>query len=184
MDPLGNISAYLNLVKGLPRERKRWVLFREMGIALLAMLLFSFLGEYLFAALEISEKTVRIGSGVILFLVGIKILFPSDEGREPPLPEGEPFIVPLAIPWIAGPSLLATIMLFSHIEPSVPLMLSAMGAAWLASTLILLFAPQIQKIFKDAGLIATERLIGMVLVLIAIQRFLEGIQQFVKSCQL
>ena len=183
MDPLGNVNSYLTLVKDMPAKRKRKVLIREMLIALGVMLLFSFIGEYLFHVLEISEKTVYIGSGVILFLIALKILFPTIDSPRANLPAGEPFIVPLAIPLIAGPSLLATIMLFSHLEPSVPVMLAAIFSAWLASTLILYFAPRIEKTIGANGLMASERLMGMVLVLIAIQRILEGVQQFVKSCQ-
>lgn len=183
MDPLGNINSYLTLVKDMPAKRKRQVLVREMLIALGAMVLFSILGEYLFHILEISQKTVYIGSGVILFLIALKILFPTIDSPRANLPNGEPFIVPLAIPLIAGPSLLATIMLFAHLEPSVPVMLAAIFSAWLAATLILFFATQIEKAIGANGLMASERLMGMILVLIAIQRFLEGIQQFVKSCQ-
>ena len=182
MDPFGNITSYLSLVKEYSQKRKRAILVREMLIALGAMTLFSFIGEYLFHILEISEKTIYIGSGIILFLVALKILFPTEDSPRAHLPEGEPFIVPLAIPLIAGPSLLTTIMLFSHIEPSVLLMLTAIFSAWLISTLILYFAPAIQKIIGSNGLMALERLMGMILILIAIQRFLEGVHLFIKSC--
>lgn len=183
MDPLGNISSYLSLVKGIPAARQKRILIREMWIVLGTMLLFSLIGEYLFQILEISQKTVYLGSGLILFLVGLKILFPTLDSPRSNLPAGEPFIVPLAIPLVAGPSLLATLMLFSNLEPYISVMLLAIIAAWLASFVIFFFAPTIERVLGVNGLMAIERLVGMILVLIAIQRFLEGIHQFITSCQ-
>lgn len=182
MDPLGNISSFLTLLKDLPKQKRRKIIIREMLIALAAMLLFNFLGEYIFYVLDISETTVKLASGAILFLVAIKILFPSIDSLRANLPEGEPFITPLAIPLIAGPSLLATIMLFAHLEPSQPTMLAAIFIAWLAAVIVLLLGSRLQRILGENGLMACERLMGMVLVMLAIQRFAEGIQQFVRAC--
>ena len=182
MDPLGNISSFLTLLKDLPKQKRRKIIIREMLIALAAMLLFNFLGEYIFYVLDISETTVKLASGAILFLVAIKILFPSIDSLRANLPEGEPFITPLAIPLIAGPSLLATIMLFAHLEPSQPTMLAAIFISWLAAVIVLLLGSRLQRILGENGLMACERLMGMVLVMLAIQRFAEGIQQFVRAC--
>jgi multiple antibiotic resistance protein len=184
IDPFGNIGSYLQLTKSNTPRRRSFILIREMLIALAVMLLFSLIGEYIFNILHISERTVRLASGVILFLFGVKILFPTIDSPRSNLPEGEPFIVPLAIPLIAGPSLLATIMLFSHIVPSVLTMVLAILIAWFFSTLTLLSGPFLQRKVGSSGLIAAERLMGMILVLIAIQRFLEGVQQFVDLCKL
>ncbi len=178
MDPIGNMTSYLSLVKELNPKRQHWIIFREMGIALLAMIGFNYLGEYIFKILDLSETTVRLSSGVILFLIAIKILFTASDSPRANLPKGEPFIFPLAIPLIAGPALLATIMLYSHLEPYQSIMLSAILIAWLLSSLILFFARPIRRLLGVNGLMACERLIGMILVLIAIQRFLEGILLF------
>lgn len=178
MDPVGNIISYLGLVEGLSPKRRLWVVLREMLIALAFMILFNYIGEYIFDLLSLSETTVRLSSGVILFIVAIKILFPAQDSIRANLPKGEPFIIPLAIPLIAGPSLLATIMLYAHLEPSQPLMLGAIILAWLAASAVLLLANPLQRILGKNGLMACERLMGMVLVLIAVQRFLEGILLF------
>jgi multiple antibiotic resistance protein len=178
MDPIGNISSYLSLVKELNPKRQNWIILREMLIALLVMLAFNELGEYIFIFLHLSETTVRLSSGVILFLVAIKILFTSTDNPRMNLPEGEPFIFPLAVPLFAGPSLLATIMLYAHLEAYQSIMLSAILIAWLVSIAILLFAHPIKRLLGNNGLKACERLIGMVLVLVAVQRFLEGILLF------
>lgn len=175
MDPIGNLSAYLSMVKKLDPKRQYWIIFREMLIALTAMLFFNYLGEHIFNFLDLSETTVRLSSGIILFLIAVKILFTASDSPRANLPEGEPFIFPLAIPLIAGPALLATIMLYAHLEPLKSVMIIAILIAWFSSILIFLLADHIKRILGHNGLMACERLIGMVLVLIAVQRFLEGI---------
>lgn len=182
MDPIGNISSFISQLQDVDPKRRQLVVLREMLIALVVMVLFNYLGEALFAILQVSPTTVRLTSGVILFLVAIKILFPTTDSLRANLPRGEPFITPLAIPLTAGPSLLATIMLFSSLESSQLVMLIAILSAWVVSLLILLAGPKLQKLIGNNGLMACERLTGMILVLLAIQRFLEGIQEFVKSC--
>lgn len=178
MDPIGNISPYLSMVKEIDPKKLKWIVLREMAIALAVMLGFNYLGEYIFNFLGFSETTVRITSGVILFLIAIKILFTSTDSMRANLPQGEPFIFPLAIPLIAGPALLATIMLYAHLEPLQSVMILAILIAWLSSGLILVFAAPIKRVLGENGLMACERLIGMVLVLISVQRLLEGILLF------
>lgn len=182
MDPVGNITSFREQLKDSPPDKRRKVILREMLIALAAMVLFNYIGEFIFDLLKVSETTVRITIGVILFLIAIKILFPSTDSLRANLPKGEPFITPLAVPLIAGPSLLATIMLFAHLEPSQPYMLGAIFLSWLAALGVLLSGPWLYRILGNSGLMACERLMGMVLALLAIQRFLEGVKQFVKSC--
>ena len=178
MDPLGNLSAYLSMVKELHPKRRYWIIFREMLIALAVMLFFNYLGEYIFNILDLSETTVRLSSGVILFLIAIKILFTASDNPRANLPNGEPFIFPLAIPLIAGPALLATIMLYAHLEQVQSIMIIAIFIAWFFSVLIFLFADPIRRLLGKNGLMACERLIGMILVLVAVQRFMEGLLLF------
>lgn len=178
MDPLGNLSSYLTMVNGLDPQRRKRIVFREMFIALAIMLFFNYLGEYIFTFLHLSETTVRLSSGVILFLIAIKILFTAKDSPRAHLPTGEPMVFPLAVPLIAGPALMATIMLYAHLEPTQTIMIVAILIAWLISICVLLFAEPIKRVLKTNGLMACERLIGMVLVLIAVQRFLEGILLF------
>lgn len=184
MDPFGNVSSYLKLVEKLPRKKQFIVAGREMLIALGFMLLFNFIGEFLFDVLHISETAIRLASGLILFLVALKILFPSIDSPRANLPEGEPFITPLAVPFIAGPALLATIMLYTHLEPSQPLMLSAIFLSWIAASAVLFSSSFLYRALGTNGLIACEKLMGMVLVLLAIERFASGVQLFMtgKCC--
>lgn len=181
MDPLGNIKPFLTMMHEIAPSRQRMVVFREMLIALAAMMIFSLLGEYIFEILQISETTVRLSAGIILFLIALQILFPTKQGIRSNLPKEEPFITPLAIPLIAGPSLLATILLYSHLVESYALMFTAIFFAWMAASIILLFSKQIQSVLGDNGLLACEKLMGMILILLAIQRFMEGVQQLLTS---
>lgn len=178
MDPIGNLSSYLSMVKELNPKQHYWIIFREMVIALMIMLGFNYLGEHIFHILDLSETTVRLSSGVILFLIAIKILFTAPDSLRANLPKGEPFIFPLAVPLITGPALMATIMLYAHLEPYQSVMIAAIVIAWSLSMCIFLLARPIKQLLSINGLMASERLIGMILVLIAVQRFLEGILLF------
>lgn len=184
MDPVGNISSFLNSMRDIPPKRRQMIIIREMLIALAAMITFNYLGEFIFSILKVSETALRLASGAILFLVALKILFPSPDSLRANLPAGEPFVTPLAIPLIAGPALLATIMLFAHLEPSQLSMLGAILLAWAAAAAVLLSGARLQKLLGTNGLMACERLMAMILIMLAIQRFLEGVQQFAKNCTL
>lgn len=182
MDPIGNIASFLKLLDNVEPGRRNKIIGREMLIALGIMIVFNFFGEYVFDILNVSTTTVQLASGAILFLVAIKILFPTLDSPRANLPAGEPFITPLAIPLIAGPALLATIMLFTKLEDSQPVMWGAIFIAWLAALVVLFSAKRLQAVLGANGLLACERLMGMVLVMLAIQRFLEGVKQFVGAC--
>lgn len=183
MDPFGAAPTFAQSVSHLDPKRQRWVLGRELLFALALMGGFAILGEHIFHFLEITEPAVRVGSGIILFLVSIRILFPSldIEFHRPVQPGEEPWLVPLAIPAIAGPSLLATVMLFAHIEPSWWKMLTSMLTAWSLTALIILFSPEITKKIRSNFLEAIEKLMGMVLILLAVQRLLEGVIVFLRT---
>ncbi len=180
MDPLGNIPLYLTALKNVPVERRIRVIFRELIIALGIMVLFLFSGQAFLSALNISEPALTTTGGVILFLIAIKMIFPNDEGQKKHANEEEPFIVPLAIPYVAGPSALATLLLIMNNEPERwPEWLGAVFVAWLVTGIILLAAGPLAKILRNRGLIAIERLMGMILVAIAIQMLMNGAVEFV-----
>lgn len=181
MDPLGNISAFLTLTKTVDPKKIKFVIIREMLIALATMLCFAFLGKILFDFLELSQVSIRLVAGVILFLAAIKIIFPSPSNLRANLPAGEPFISPLAIPLIAGPSLLATIILYSNMESCQPVMSFGILIAWMLACIVFFLAPLLFRFLGKNGLIACERLLAMILVMIAIQRFMEGIYLFLKT---
>ena len=175
MDPLGRIKGFINCVKHIEPKAQKRVIRREMLIALAFMLAFNFLGEYIFDVLQISETTLYLTSGLILFLAAVNIIFPSRIKEELKIPKEEPFIVPMAIPMIASPALLATIMLYAKTEPTLMPMVLAVIIAWFISSLILINSQKLLNVIGTSGITACERLMGLILVLLSVQRFAEGV---------
>ncbi|WP_018694316.1 YhgN family NAAT transporter [Algicola sagamiensis] len=181
MDPLGNMPIVVSILKGVPQERKRKVLVRELLISLVFMLMFLYAGQSILNFLSLKQEAVSIAGGIILFLIAIRMIFPQPGGVAG-LPEGEePFLVPLAVPMIAGPSILAALLLFSNQDPNrmVDWTIALLGA-WGISSIILMFSTTLHKLFGEKGLTAIERLMGMILVMIAVQMSLDGIGHYFK----
>ena len=182
MDPLGNLPIFMSVLKHLEPKRRRVVLMREMLIALILMLLFLFAGERILAFLNLRTETVSISGGIILFLIAIRMIFPSEESSSSGLPAGEEtFLVPLAIPLVAGPSLLATLMLLSHQYPNqMTHLVGALLIAWGLTVVILLMSGLFLRLLGDKGVNALERLMGLILIMLATQMFLDGIRTYLK----
>jgi MarC family membrane protein len=181
LDPLGNIPVFLSVLKPLAPKRQRVVLARELLIALVVLMGFLWGGKYALELMHLRQESVQIAGGIVLFLIGIRMIFPRPEGLMGELPGGEPFIVPLAIPLVAGPSGMAAVMLMGSNEPgrlwdwSLALMI-----AWGATAAILFSATLLYKWLGRSALIALERLMGMLLVAISVQMFLDGIGTYLK----
>ena len=179
MDPLGNIPLFLSVLKQVPEERRRLVLRRELLIAYLVLLMFLLLGPYILSFLQVSQEAIRIGGGIVLFLIAIRMVFPKEGGLLGKTPGGEPFIVPLAIPLMAGPSSLSMIMLMRDSAEGQWLDLwLAVTAAWAVSAGILLASRRLYRVLSEKGLFAIERLMGMILIIMAVQMLLEGTAQY------
>ena len=184
MDPIGNIPFYISFLKGVDPRRQRVVILRELLIALGIIILFNFIGDGLMRFLDVKEDTVQIGGGIILFLVCLKMIFPAGRDPNEDLPHSsEPFIVPLAVPLIAGPSVLAAVMIYTRQENNDFIMIGAILLAWAASLLILLASSYLKNVLGWRGIIAIERLMGLILTLIAIQMFLNGVALFLSRQQ-
>jgi multiple antibiotic resistance protein len=180
MDPIGNIPFFLSTLKSVPEERRQKVLVRELLIAYVALVLFLVAGPRFIQVLHLRPQSISIAGGIILFLISLRMVFPMDILKRDEL-EGEPLVVPLAIPGVAGPSALATLLLMTSSEPHRigPLFLALTGT-WLVSAAVLLASPLFYRILRERGLVAMERLMGMILVALAVQMFLDGVaKQFV-----
>ncbi len=179
MDPVGNLPVFLSILRPLPQERRRRVMVRELLISLGVMLLFLFAGQELLNLLNLKQEAVSIAGGIVLFLIALRMIFPS-EGGVTGLPEGEePLIVPMAIPMIAGPSILAALVLLSHQYPNqMTDWVVALLLAWGGSSVILMFYEQVHKILGERVLTAMERLMGMLLVMISVQMLLDGVVKY------
>ena len=177
MDPLGNIPIFLSILKDIEPKRRWKIISRELLIALVILLIFLFFGQLILDLLQLESESVSIAGGIILFIIGIRMVFPSRRGVLGDQLEGEPFIVPLAIPLIAGPSALATLILLVNSDPTNMLnWLTVLLIAWSLTAVILLSAPIFYKILRKRGLAAIERLMGMILIMISVQMFVNGIK--------
>lgn len=180
MDPLGNIPVFLSVLEDVAPERRTRVIVRELLLAFVVLVLFLFFGQYLLGFLHLSEHSIRIAGGIILFLIALKMVFPvrrSAHSEEEI--QGEPLLVPLAIPFVAGPSAMAVVMLLASNDPGrMTDWLLALFAAWLLTSLILVSATGLKRFLGQRGLVAMERLMGMLLIALAVQMLLEGISAY------
>ncbi|MCA9739046.1 MAG: MarC family protein [Gemmatimonadota bacterium] len=177
MDPVGNIPLFVSALRAVRPERQTRVVVRELLIAYAALLLFLFAGGRFLDVLHISEPALTIAGGLVLFLIALRMVFPSHAGSGEETLDGEPFIVPLAIPYVAGPSALATVLLLMSREPARwPAWLAALTGAWLAGAALLLLGSRLSRFLGRRGLVALERLMGMILVALAVQMFLDGLR--------
>jgi multiple antibiotic resistance protein len=182
LDPLGNIPVFLGLLKPLPAHRRRVVLARELLIALGVLFAFLWGGQYVLEAMHLRQESVSIAGGIVLFLIGLKMIFPSAEGMFGEVPDGEPFIVPMAIPLVAGPSGMAAVMLLAAQEPGRMADWSlALTLAWLGTAVLLFSATYLYKILGMRVLVAVERLMGMLLVAISVQMLLDGVAAYLRA---
>lgn len=180
MDPIGNIPIYLAVLKEMSPAKQRRVIIRELIIALCIIIFFNFLGEPLLKFLGISAETIMIAGGIILFLIALKMIFPTqkDNHVHDHPHEKEPFIVPLAIPLVAGPAVLASVIIYSGQLLNSWIMVSSIVLAWIASTAILLLSSNLKKLLGWRGITACERLMGLILTLISVEMFLKGMKSY------
>ena len=182
MDPIGNIPFYISFLKGVDNKRQRYIIFRELIIALFIIYLFAFLGNGLMDFLKVDNNTIQIAGGIVLFLMCLKMIFPTDQKNNQGMPhEPEPFIVPLAVPLVAGPAVLAAAIIYSKQASSIFVMGGAILIAWFVSLLILICSSYFNRLLGWKGIVAMERLMGLILILIAVQMFLSGLGSFIKE---
>jgi len=181
-DPFGNVPIFVSALRDVPRERRRRIVLRECVIAFGVLTAFVFVGRPFLDLLGLSEQSLQIGGAVVLMLVAIRMVFPTAEGVYGQAPGGEPFIVPLAIPALAGPSALATVLLFVSREPHRTWWwVAAIAVAVSGAALILVFADRLQQWLGERVTVAFERLMGLILAAIAVELMLRGVKQFVAT---
>jgi MarC family membrane protein len=180
-DPLGNIPIFINALRGVAKERRPVVILREVGIAFCVLLVFMLAGDRFLRAMSLTDLSLRLGGGIVLFLIALRMIFPHPDG---PMGGdsrgGEPLIVPLAIPALAGPSALATVMLLTSQAPGQMVeWVGALSVTMVVCAVVLVLAERIQHLLGERAVTAFERLMGLVLVAISVQMILTGIRTFV-----
>jgi MarC family membrane protein len=181
-DPLGNIPVFVALLQNVEPARRVRVIVRECAIAFAVLVAFMLFGREILTLLGLSDRSLNIAGGVILFLIALRMVFRENESIFGGLPAGEPFIVPLAIPSIAGPAAIASVILLVSRAPQRMLEWSiAIALAMSVSLLVLLFAERIARLVGARGLYAFERLMGLILTAVAVEMLLRGIEAFVQQ---
>lgn len=178
LDPLGNIPVFYSLLAGMPEARRRKVILRELVIALGVLLVFLFAGRSILHFLGLQQSSLSIAGGVILFLIALNMVFPT-KGIHSEVESDDPFIVPLAVPLVAGPSAIAALLLLVTSQPDrLWEWAGALCVAWLLSAIILLASTRLMALIGNRGLRAIEKLMGMLLIMIAVQMFLDGLKVY------
>ena len=178
MDPIGNVPVFLSILKNIPVERRRKIIIRELLIALFVLLFFLFIGRFILQSLQISESSLGIAGGIMLFLIAIKMIFPGASAMTTHDEIIEPLVVPLAIPLIAGPSAIAAVILLKAQEPNMwPEWALAVVVACFISGVILVSAETLAQKLGERALLAIERLMGILLMLVSVDLILDGIKQ-------
>jgi MarC family membrane protein len=179
MDPLGNVPLFVALLKPVEPARRLRVIVRECAIAFGVLIVFVLFGRSLLGVLGISHSSLTIAGGVILFLIALRMIFRHPEGIFGDPVQGEPFIVPLATPSIAGPAAIATVILMVTREPHRLFeWLGAITVAMLVTVAVLLAADRLARLAGEQVLLAFERLTGLVLTAIAVEMLFTGIRAF------
>lgn len=179
MDPLGNVPFFVSALKDVDGRKRGWIVLREHLIALAVLAAFLLGGRHILSIFQIEGYALSTAGGMILFLIALKMIFAEPESVFGPLPGGEPFIVPLAVPFIAGPSAMTTVLLLGTREPGRVLeWAAALVCAWLGSLAILLLAATLSRLLGQRVLVAFERLMGMLLTAVAVQMFMAGVREF------
>jgi len=181
-DPLGNIPLFISAMRDVPRERRVKLILREVGIAFVILLFFMLVGDRFLRMMSLTDLSLRLGGGIVLFLIALRMIFPHPDGAlgNDPRAGGEPFIVPLAIPALAGPSALATVMLLTSQGPGKMLeWVGALTVTMIVCAVTLVLAERIQQWIGERTVAAFERLMGLVLVAISVEMMLGGVRAFV-----
>jgi len=177
---LGNIPLYLGILARYDLKHQRRIIFREMCIALGILLLFTFAGDFVLKLMGISTPIIGIAGGTLLFLIALAMIFPKHTDEEK-RPMQEPFVFPLATPVIAGPGSITAVMVYTSQLESYPLMVTGIFLAWLPSLAIVLMSSYFKKLLGEKGLIACERVGGMLITLLAVQMIMSGIMKLVQE---
>jgi multiple antibiotic resistance protein len=178
MDPLGNLPIFSAILARFETRRKLAIIARELTFALVILLVFLFAGAEILSFFGLTRPSLSIAGGVLLFVIALRMVFPKSAQEERELDE-DPFIVPLAMPLVAGPSAIAVLLLLSSSQPErLWDWCIALVLAWTATTVVLIAGPLLTRYLGTRGIRALQRLTGMMLILIATQMLLNGVRDF------
>jgi MarC family membrane protein len=179
LDPLGSLAIFIPIMSSVEPARRRWVALREAGIAFAVLFAFMFFGDGFLRVMRLSERSLEVAGGVILLMVAIRMIFASGDAVYGIAQGREPFVFPLAVPLLAGPSAMATVLLLASRQPGRLLeWVAALTVAMLVSGAVLLLAERIRRLLGDSVVSAIEKLMGLVLTAIAVEMILAGLKRY------
>ena len=184
LDPFGNVPLLLSILKDVDKKKHTRIIIREMLIGLLILIVFLFFGEGFLSIFGLEPQAITIAGGIIFFVIGLKMIFPPPGGQNlfSTSSEEDPLVVPIAIPMISGPASIATLMLLAKSHPTeIGSIFVSMLIAWLVTAVILLSSPRLYKLLKRRGLTAMERLMGMLLLMMAVEMFIKGVRALIPT---
>lgn len=181
INALAQAPFFASLVKHFAPERQQFLLRRELFLAFVTGVFFLVIGEPFLRTLQVSTSTVQICGGLILFFIALDILFPHQAVTRSDDPTKEPFLVPIAIPLLSGPSLMTMLMFSTRQEPNIWVLAAALGIAYLASSVVVLGAPAVCRLLGERGLAAVERLMGMLLIMLSVNMLTDGFRKFIQE---
>ncbi len=180
LDPLGSLPIFISVLRRIPRERRNVVALREATIAFGVLMAFMLGGQVFLQVMHLSERSLEVAGGVILLLIAIRMIFggtadlAADDGSG-----AEPFIFPLAVPLMAGPSAMATVLLLASRQPErLWHWVAALTVAMAVCTVTLLSADRLRQLLGHAVVTAMEKLMGLVLTAIAVEMLLAGTKRY------
>lgn len=184
LDPFGNVPLLLSILKSVDKRKHSKIIIREMLIGLLILVIFLFFGEQFLSLFHLETQAITIAGGIIFFVISLKMIFPNPGGGDlfATSKDDEPLVVPIAVPMIAGPAALATLLVLAktNADHSGALFISLL-LAWALCAIVLLFSPYLYQILKEKGLTALERLMGMLLLIMSVQMFIDGIRSLLPT---
>ena len=188
IDTIGNLPFFISLTEGANIKKKNQIAIKSVIIAFLITILFAYLGKYLLDAIGVSLDSLKIAGGFILMFIAIDILFEKRKIRREKKVEAaldekkfdEIIVFPMAIPFIAGPSTLATIIiLMGNYSTNIEFQLSvilALVAALIVSLFLMIGANFTTKYIPQQILHATSRVFAFILAALATQFIIDGIK--------
>jgi MarC family membrane protein len=180
LDPFGSLPIFISVMRNVAPERRTGVALREVVIAFGVLALFMVGGQAFLTLMRLSERSLEVAGGVILLIISIRMIFAS--GGEVYASDGqarEPFIFPLAVPLLAGPSAMATVLLLASRQPDrMWEWVGALTVAMAVSGVVLLGADRLRKLLGSSMVSAIEKLMGLVLTAVAVEMILAGLKRY------
>lgn len=179
LDPFGSLPIFVSVLQGVAAQRRRRVALREVGIAFAVLLAFMLAGRGFLHLMRLSERSLEVAGGVILLIIAIRMIFTGGAEVYASDTPREPLVFPLAVPLLAGPSALATVLLLASSQPErMRLWIGALTLAMMVSGMVLLAADRIRRALGASMISALEKLMGLVLTAVAVEMILAGLKRY------